>query len=527
MSRGRHHRRVSDRSGVVGRFAASVRATSGHGGVHSWRHSHGGADDRRVRRLLPLIVLFVGAFALASGAEVVAYNTTPGGGTGQAQAVTLSAPGVGSASNPTTTSLTLSWGASSGLPTHGGYVVVRSTSAGGPYSKVSSGTCSQATTLASTATSCTDTGLSPGTTYYYQVEAGYDDGDTLWVSAPDSQFSGATGQVPANAGPTSPTPGNSGSTSQAPAITSSNSTSFFVGAASTFQMTASGLPAPTFANEPFSGCTPSTLPSGVTFSTNGLLSGTPDAAAVGSYTVCVDAENGVGPNSTQAFTLTIETGAVVFSSPAVSGATSSTPNLGPITVRRQTGSGSPIATGDALTVNLTSNAANGMSFGTTQFATASVTSVTIPSGQSTATFWYGSSTPGTNTITVSAPGYMSGAQSATTTTAPAGLGIVLGTGSTGSPAISCGPPAAKSSCNVTGVGTSGRAVLSVTFWGSSADAVVYSATQASTISESGQVSGSATIGAGASGSAPNALTASLGTSSLTFGPYTLTINVSS
>jgi hypothetical protein len=122
---------------------------------------------------------------------------------------------------------------------------------------------------------------------------------------------------------------------------------------------------------------------------------------------------------------------------------------------------------------------------------------------------------------------MPGAQSATTTTAPAGLGIVLGTGSTGSPAISCGPPAAKSTCSVTGVGTSGRAVLSVTFWGSSADAVVYSATQASTISESGQVSGSATIGAGASGSAPNALTASLGTSTLTFGPYTLTINVSS
>jgi hypothetical protein len=156
-----------------------------------------------------------------------------------------------------------------------------------------------------------------------------------------------------------------------------------------------------------------------------------------------------------------------------------------------------------------------------------VTNVTIPSGQSTATFWYGSSASGVSTIAASAPGYISGAQPATTTTAPAGLGIVLGTGSTGSSVISCGAPAARSTCNVTGVGTAGRAVLSVAFWDSSGDPVVYSATQASTISEAGQVSGSATIGAGAWESAPNALTASVGTSTLTFGPYTLTINVKS
>jgi hypothetical protein len=80
---------------------------------------------------------------------------------------------------------------------------------------------------------------------------------------------------------------------------------------------------------------------------------------------------------------------------------------------------------------------------------------------------------------------------------------------------------------VTGVGTSGRAVFSVTFWNSGKSAVVYSATQASTINETGHGTGSVTINANAAGSSPNGLTVSPGTSTLTFGPYTLTINVSS
>ena len=336
------------------------------------------------------------------------------------------------------------------MPPGGGYLVLRSTSAGGPYSKVSSGTCNQVITLVSAATSCTDTGLTSGTTYYYEVEAGYYDVATLWVSTPDAQFSGTTGQAllnsdptrqaPVNSGPTGQAPVNSGPTGLAPAITSASSTSFFVGSAGDFQATASGTPASTFSNTAFSGCTASTLPSGVTFSSSGLLSGTPGANAVGTYTVCVNAANGVSPNATQKFTLTIDTEALVISSTAVSGATSSTPNLGPITVRRQSGSGSPITTGGALTVDLTSSPPSGATFGATQFASVPRTSVTIPSGQSTATFWYGSTTAGRPTITASATGYVAGPQLETITTAPAGLGMALATGSTGNPVISCGPP---------------------------------------------------------------------------------------
>jgi hypothetical protein len=265
----------------------------------------------------------------------------------------------------------------------------------------------------------------------------------------------------------------------------------------------------------------------VTFSGNGLLSGTPGADTVGTYTVCVNAANGVGPDATQKFTLSIDTESLVIISEAVSGATSSTPNLGPITVRRQAGSGTPITSGGALTVDLTSNPPSGATFGATQFTSAPVTSVTIPSGQSAATFWYGLTTPGRPTITVSASGYVSGIQQETITTAPAGLGLALATGTTGNPVISCGPPAASDTCNVTGVGTSGIAVFSVTFWNSGRNPVVYSATQASTIDETGQGTGSVTINANTAGSNPNGLTASPGTSTLTFGPYTLTIVVSS
>jgi hypothetical protein len=584
---------------------SSGRAKLGRGGVHSWRPKHvrpRAGSGRRVR--LP-VLLFVCAFAVAAGGAAVAYTTTSVQGSGQAQAVTLDSPGAGSAASPTATTLSLSWGTSSALPARGGYLVLRSTSPGGPFQKITSGTCQQSTTVVSAATSCTDSGLTVGTTYYYEVEAAYYDISSLWVSAPTAPFSATTSAAGitsidnatfaageagsftvTTAGFSIPTLSDTGfagctpstlpgtvaftddhdgtatlagtptatsagtytvcitaseaaasatqvftlTVSQAqgptgaPAVTSASSAAFFVGAASSFQATASGTPAPTFSDAPFGGCTPSTLPSGLTFSATGLLSGTPGADAVGTYTVCINAANGVGATGTQTFTLTIETESLVITSPGVSGAAGGTPNLGPITVRRQTGSGTPITTG-ALTVDLASSPSSGATFGTAQFAPP-VTSVIIPAGQSSATFWYGSTATGTPTVTASAPGFTSGTQLETITTAPAGLGLALAAGSTGTPALSCGAAAATDTCNVTGVGAGGSAVLVVTFTDADQGPGLYSATQASVVDESGQDTGSVTIAAGASASSPQTLTAAVGTSTLTFGPYALTIDVS-
>jgi hypothetical protein len=91
---------------------------------------------------------------------------------------------------------------------------------------------------------------------------------------------------------------------QAPAITSANSTMFVVGASGSFTVTATGVPTPTITLG-------GTLPSGITFSDNGngtaTLAGTPASGTAGIYPLTFTASNGVLPNATQNFTLTVST----------------------------------------------------------------------------------------------------------------------------------------------------------------------------------------------------------------------------
>ena len=86
---------------------------------------------------------------------------------------------------------------------------------------------------------------------------------------------------------------------QPPAITSANATTFTVGSAGSFTVTMTGFPAPTVS------VTAGTLPSGVTLSPAGLLSGTPAPGTGGVHNVTLTATNGVGANAVQAFTLTV------------------------------------------------------------------------------------------------------------------------------------------------------------------------------------------------------------------------------
>jgi large repetitive protein len=85
---------------------------------------------------------------------------------------------------------------------------------------------------------------------------------------------------------------------EAPAITSADQTVFGTGVAGSFTMTASGYPQPTFSES-------GALPSGVTLSSAGLLSGTPAAGTAGVYPITVTATNSAG-SATQAFTLTVD-----------------------------------------------------------------------------------------------------------------------------------------------------------------------------------------------------------------------------
>ena len=104
--------------------------------------------------------------------------------------------------------------------------------------------------------------------------------------------------------------------SSAPSITSAASTSFTVGSAGTFTVTATGNPAPTFSET-------GTLPTGVNLnSTTGVLSGTPAVGTGGSYPITITATNGITPDATQSFTLTVD------QAPAITSGSSTTFTVG-------------------------------------------------------------------------------------------------------------------------------------------------------------------------------------------------------
>jgi hypothetical protein len=88
-------------------------------------------------------------------------------------------------------------------------------------------------------------------------------------------------------------------TPTAPSFKSSNSTVFTVGSPGTFAIKATGIPTATYSVN-------GNLPNGISFNqTTGKLSGTPTTA--GSYPLTFTASNGVLPNATQNFTLTVTT----------------------------------------------------------------------------------------------------------------------------------------------------------------------------------------------------------------------------
>ncbi len=122
---------------------------------------------------------------------------------------------------------------------------------------------------------------------------------------------------------------------QAPAFSSASSVTFYVGALNSFTVTTTGFPAPTLGE---SGATPT----GVGFNTStGLLSGTAAAGTAGTYAITFTAHNGVGPDITQSFTLTVVQASNAPSINSVSNATFVTGFAGTFTL---TATGSPTPT---------------------------------------------------------------------------------------------------------------------------------------------------------------------------------------
>ena len=123
---------------------------------------------------------------------------------------------------------------------------------------------------------------------------------------------------------------------QAPAITSANAATFTVGAAGTFTVTTSGSPVPATISAT------AALPAGVTFTNNGdgtaTLHGTPGPGTGGVYQLTLGASNGVSPNATQSFRLTVNQAL------AITSAAATTFPLGSASLFSVTTSGFPVAT---------------------------------------------------------------------------------------------------------------------------------------------------------------------------------------
>jgi CSLREA domain-containing protein len=105
-------------------------------------------------------------------------------------------------------------------------------------------------------------------------------------------------------------------------ITSVAAATFEAGIPNSFTFIANSNPAASFSAT-------GALPAGVTLSSNGVLSGTPVPGSEGSYPLAVTASNGLEPDVTQNFTLTVEPSRVpVITSPSLAGVTAHTAQMG-------------------------------------------------------------------------------------------------------------------------------------------------------------------------------------------------------
>ena len=97
---------------------------------------------------------------------------------------------------------------------------------------------------------------------------------------------------------------------EAPSITSGDSATFSEGNAGSSTITTAGYPTAALSEN-------GALPSGVTFIDNGdgtaTLAGTPAAGSRGSYQITINATNGVSPDASQTFTLTVNAAPAITS----------------------------------------------------------------------------------------------------------------------------------------------------------------------------------------------------------------------
>jgi len=98
---------------------------------------------------------------------------------------------------------------------------------------------------------------------------------------------------------------------EAPSFKSSPKATFVAGTSGSLHFSANGYPAPSYTEV-------GVVPIGLSWSSSGVLTGTPAAGSGGVYPLTITASNGISPSASQAFTLTVD------QAPAITSARSAT-----------------------------------------------------------------------------------------------------------------------------------------------------------------------------------------------------------
>ncbi len=160
--------------------------------------------------------------------------------------------------------------------------------------------------------------------------------------------------------------------------------------------------------------------------------------------------NDGGPSATATHIVTLPTKLVVTASPS-SGVTSSSPNVGPITVQMETSLGSPInsppaASGLTDTLSLSATPSSGAVFSAYSGGVCSattITSINFAAGTSSVSLCFGDATASSYTLTMSGSGSASGLTSASQVISisnPGPYQIAVGTSPESALCMSCGGP---------------------------------------------------------------------------------------
>ncbi|MCQ6271202.1 hypothetical protein M8J71_11995 [Pseudarthrobacter sp. R1] len=345
--------------------------------------------------VLAVVVLFIAAFAGAAPAS--AHWRASGSGSTTASAATLLPPTNVSVPASSNSNVAVSWTGSPGAVVPTGYYVTRISGS------TAVAACGSSPAAPIAGTTCTDASVPEGT-HRYQVTAVH----RSWTAA--------------------------GPVSETVAVTSLRDLSFDSQPSATV---AAGSPITVSVRATSAGIPSAGVPVTISLGANpaaGTLSGTVTATtdgwgtaafgglsinkAAAGYTLIASSPGYAGAVSS---TFTVVPAAAskltVTSSAALTGPASSAAILGPVTLQRQD------AYGNAVTAGISSVSLATSSAGATIFAAAAngakISTVTIPAGSSSASFFYGDTKAGTATITAASQGLAAPAPVTATITAAA------------------------------------------------------------------------------------------------------------